>query len=510
MIRLWRLVVCTLALALAVAAPASASAQSNQDPNQNPNPAPSPTPAPGSAEERIQRLERLLAETRAEVAALKAAAAGANDAKLAEIERRIEILAQEIVAMKIGEAAQITVPDRPAPSAAGAAPSTESPFKPPAGTAQDAGRRFGLGLSASKVYQRQSGVSIGGYGEVIYQNFANHDQSGAPSGDEDQITLARAVVYLGYKFDRHFVLNTEIEYENAVVASDKGGEAEIEFAYIDYMNRPEFNARAGLVLVPMGLVNEQHEPTAFLGVRRPDVEDVIIPSTWRELGFGVYGEAGPISYRGYMVNGLNAAGYSADEGIREGRQEGSEALAKSWAFTGRVDYVGLPGLTLGASVFAGDSGQGRFTPAGQEIKGFTTVVDAHADWRWRGLWLRGLYAHTSIADAALINQLNDFEGDESIGSQQQGWYAQAAFDVLSLGGSTKMALWPFLRYEGYDTQLRVPAGYERNPENNVHQLTLGLNFYPISQLVVKADWQQRLDTARTGVNQFNVGLGYIF
>jgi hypothetical protein len=411
--------------------------------------------------------------------------------------------------MKIGEAAQGAAHE-PAEAPAQTASAAESPLAPPTGTAQDTARRFGLGLSAAKVYSRQSGVSIGGYGEVIYQNFSGHDQTGAPSNAEDQITVARAVVYLGYKFDRHFVLNTEIEYENAVVASDKGGEAEVEFAYIDYMNRPEFNARAGLVLIPMGLVNEQHEPTAFLGVRRPDVEDVIIPSTWREIGFGVYGEAGPISYRGYMVNGLNAAGYSADEGIREGSQEGSEALAKSWAFTGRVDYVGLPGLTLGASVFAGDSGQGRLTPSGEEIGGFTTVVDAHADWRWRGLWVRGLYAHTTIDQAALINELNGFEGDASIGSQQQGWYGQAAFDVLSLVPSSKMSLWPFVRYEGHDTQLRVPSGYERNPENNVHQLTLGVSFYPISRLVVKADWQQRLNTARSGVNQFNVGLGYIF
>ena len=471
--------------------------------------APNSVPDPGSPEERIQRLERLLAETRAEIAALKAASAGTSttDAKLAEIERRIEILAQEIEAMKIGEAAQgAAAPDQPAQTAA----VSESPLAPPTGTSQDSARRFGLGLSASKVYQRQSGVSIGGYGEVIYQNFASHDQSGAPSGDEDQITLARAVVYLGYKFDRHFVLNTEIEYENAVVASDKGGEAEVEFAYVDYMNRPEFNARAGLVLIPMGLVNEQHEPTAFLGVRRPDVEDLIIPSTWRELGFGLYGEVGPFTYRGYMVNGLNAAGYSADEGIREGRQEGSEALVDNWAFTGRFDFVGVSGLTLGASAFAGDSGQGHLTPSGQEIGGFTTVLDAHADWRWRGLWLRGLYAHTTIDQAALINQLNDFEGDESIGSQQQGWYGQVAFDLLSLGGSTKMSLWPFVRYEGWDTQLRVPAGYERNPANNAHQLTMGVSYYPISRLVVKADWQQRLNAARTGVNQFNVGLGYIF
>jgi uncharacterized coiled-coil protein SlyX len=505
MIRTWRLVSLSFALGLAIAGGPVAFAQA-------PPPTPTPAAATGSAEERIQRLEKLLAETRAEVAALKAASgAAAQDAKLAEIERKIDILAQEIEAMKIGEAAQGAghEPGEAPPQAATAA-APESPLAPPTGSAQDTGRRFGLGLSAAKVYGRQNGVSIGGYGEVIYQNFSGHDQSGAPSGDEDQITLARAVVYLGYKFDRHFVLNTEIEYENAVVASDKGGEAEIEFAYIDYMNRPEFNARAGLLLVPMGLVNEQHEPTAFLGVRRPDVEDLIIPSTWRELGFGVYGEAGPISYRGYMVNGLNAAGYSADEGIREGRQEGSEALAKSWAFTGRLDYVALPGLTLGASVFAGDSGQGQLTPSGAEIGGFTTVVDAHADWRWRGLWVRGLYAHTTIDQAALINELNGFEGDESIGSQQQGWYGQAAFDVLSLVPATKMSLWPFVRYEGWDTQLRVPAGYERNPENNAHQLTLGIAYYPISRLVVKADWQQRLTTARTGVNRFNVGLGYIF
>ena len=491
---------------------AAARAVAQNPPAAAAEPDPSTAPAPGSPEERIQRLEKLLAETRAEVAALKAASGGsAQDAKLAEIERKIEILAQEIEAMKIGEAAQgAGAPDQPAQTAAAPGSASESPFSAPAGTAQDAGRRYGLGLSAAKVYNRQSGVSIGGYGEVIYQNFASHDQSGAPSGAEDQITLARAVVYLGYKFDRHFVLNTEIEYENAVVASDKGGEAEIEFAYVDYMNRAEFNARAGLVLIPMGLVNEQHEPTAFLGVRRPDVEDLIIPSTWRELGFGLYGEVGPFTYRGYMVNGLNAAGYSADEGIREGRQEGSEALVDNWAFTGRFDFVGVSGLTLGASAFAGDSGQGHLTPSGQEIGGFTTVLDAHADWRWRGLWLRGLYAHTTIDQAALINQLNDFEGDESIGSQQQGWYGQVAFDLLSLGGSTKMSLWPFVRYEGWDTQLRVPAGYERNPANNAHQLTMGVSYYPISRLVVKADWQQRLNAARTGVNQFNVGLGYIF
>jgi hypothetical protein len=445
-----------------------------------------PEPAGGSAEERLQRLERLLAETRAEVTALKAASAGsALDAKLAEIERRIDILAQEIEAMKLGEAAPPAAP--PAP-----------------------GQRYGLGLSASKVYGVKRGVSIGGYGEALYQNFASRNQSDAPSGAEDQVTLLRAVVYLGYKFDDHFVLNTELEYENAVIGSDKGGEAEIEFAYLDYMHSRPFNARAGLVLIPMGLINEQHEPTSFLGARRPDVEDVILPSTWRELGFGVYGEAGPLSYRAYLVNGLKATGYSAGEGIREGRQEGSEALARNWAFTGRLDYVGVPGLLAGVSVFSGDSGQGLSTPAGRRVHGSTTVVDAHADWQWRGVWLRGLYAHTTIGQADLINQANGFEGDESVGSRQEGWYLQAAFDVLSLAPGSKASLLPFVRYEQYDTQASVPAGYERNPENDRRELTLGLAFKPIDRITLKADWQQRHNAAKTGVDQFNLALGYIF
>ncbi len=391
-------------------------------------------------EERLERLEKLLAETRAELAAAKAAPS-ADAARLSEIERRIEILAKEIEQLKLGEAAAA------APTAAGGA--------------------YGVGPAAAKVYSGKTGVSLGGYGEALYQNFARKDQGGAPSGKDDQVTLLRAVVYLGYKFDDHFLLNTELEYANAVVASDKKGEAEVEFAYIDYRHSRAFNARAGLVLIPMGLVNPLHEPTSFLGALRPDVEDRIIPSTWRELGLGVYGEAG-------------------------------------------LDYTGAPGLAAGASIFSGRAGQGRVTPSGRPIGASTTVWDAHADWRWRGLWLRGLYARSHVADAALINEHNGFVGNESVGSRQEGWYSQAAFDVLSLKAGSRSSLFPFLRYEKYDTQAAVPVGYGRNPENDASVLTMGLGFKPIEQLIVKTDWQRRRNAARTGVNQWNVALGYIF
>jgi hypothetical protein len=446
-----------------------------------PESAPPAAEAPATLEDRLKELEKLLAQTRAELAALKAASTdAATQARLAELDRKIDILTREIEKLKIGEAAvEVT-------------------------TAQ-----YGVGPAAAKVYGKK-GLSIGGYGEALYQNFAVTNQSDEPSDETDQITLLRAVLYFGYKFDSHFVLNTEIEYSNAVVGSDKGGEVEVEFAYLDYMNSRAFNARAGLMLIPMGLVNELHEPTTYLSARRPSVDRFILPTTWRELGAGIYGSAGPIDYRAYAVNGLNAAGYTADEGIREGRQEGSEALVEDWAFTGRVDYTGVAGLLVGASIFTGDAGQGQFTPSGQPIQAPTTVWDVHGDWQWRGLWLRGVYAQTTIGQAALINQLKNFEGDESVGSKQEGWYVQLAFDVLSLQAGSRMSLSPYVLYGQYDTQAEVPVGYERNPQNDVTQLTLGAAFEPIDRLILKVDWQQTHNAAKTGVNQWNVNLGYVF
>ena len=132
---------------------------------------------------------------------------------------------------------------------------------------EQSAERYGIGPAAAKIYGIKKGVSIGGYGEVLYNNFASKDQSGNPTSGDDVITLLRAVMYLGYKFDHHFVLNTEIEYENAVVASDKGGEAEVEFAYIDYMHSAAFNARSGPRPHPVG--PRQPAPRADGVSRRP-------------------------------------------------------------------------------------------------------------------------------------------------------------------------------------------------------------------------------------------------
>ena len=214
-----------------------------------------------------------------------------------ELARRIEVLTRELEARKLGDASD------PAP---------------PAGSTG----RWGLGPAASKVYGKSSGLSIGGYGESLYQNFDSTREDGAASGKTNEWDYLRAVVYLGWKFDRTFVLNTEIEYEHA--STGDGGEVSVEFATLDAMLRDEVNLRAGLVLVPMGFVNEMHEPTTYLGARRPDTESRILPSTWSANGIGAFGEAGPLAYKLYLTESLDASSFSAPDGIRGGRQDGAQ------------------------------------------------------------------------------------------------------------------------------------------------------------------------------------------
>lgn len=400
-----------------------------------------------------------------------------------ELARRIEILARELEARKLGDSSD------PAPPAG------------PTG-------KWGLGPAASKVYGKSSGLSIGGYGESLYQNFDATREDGAASGKTNEWDYLRAVVYLGWKFDRTFVLNTEIEYEHA--STGKGGEVSVEFATLDALLRSEVNLRAGLVLVPVGFVNEMHEPTTYLGARRPDTEARVLPSTWRANGIGAFGEAGPFAYKLYLTESLNASSFTAANGIRGGRQSGARATADNLAFTGRLDLVSVPGLLAGASFFTGESGK-DLSVAGQTFGARTTVWDLHADWRLGGLWLRGVLARVTIDDVALLNRSLGLTGNKSIGETQEGYYLSAGYELLSrLVPGTSMALTPFVRFERTDTQKEVPAGWTRDGANDREAWTVGLDFKPIPHLALKVDWQDYTDAANTGVPQWNVALAYLF
>ena len=212
---------------------------------------------------------------------------------------------------------------------------------------------YGQGPAASKVYSIPRGVTLGGYAEGAYTNQIGD----APGNGQDEANITRVVLYVGSKFSDRLLFNTEIEFEDGFVENEgeeTPGEVAVEFAQLDYLMRPELNFRGGLLLVPVGFVNEVHEPPFFFGTERPEVEQQIIPSTWRENGLGIFGSVGEtMSYRAYVMNGLNAAGFNS-EGLRDARQSGAEAIANDVAFVGRLDFEPLDGLSVGGSYFQGD------------------------------------------------------------------------------------------------------------------------------------------------------------
>ena len=432
------------------------------------------TPAIASeSDDRTAELEMRIEALQTELSKMRDTLSESADDRIAELERKIEVLAKEIESMKLGEAA-----------------------------VEAHEGEHGLAPAASKVYRTKRGVSIGGYGEMLYENFSSSREDGVSSDKKDQLDFLRAIVYFGYKFNDSILFNSEIEFEHA--SSGESGEVSVEFAYLDFLIRDGFNVRTGLLLVPVGFVNEMHEPPTFLGARRPAVEQSILPSTWRENGVGVFGDAGPVSYRVYVVTGLNAEGFSS-AGVRGGRSSGSKSVAEDFAVVGRLDWKPLEILTLGASAYTGGSSQGLVSRDAT-----VRMLEGHAELRWRGLQARALYAKTSIDDVAALNQALNYVDDESVGEEQYGWYGEVGYDVLSQVEGTRHALIPYVRHERFNTQERVPAGFSANPANDVTVTTAGLAWKPISNVVVKTDWNLIENGARTGVDQVNVAVGYVF
>lgn len=352
----------------------------------------------------------------------------------------------------------------------------------------------GMGPAASKVYFAPKGLSIGGYGEVFYRN-----RLGDQPNDSD---LFRVVLYTGYRFTPKILFNSEVEYEHQ-------NELAVEFAYLDFLLSEEVGIRVGNVLVPMGFVNELHEPPFFHGVFRPTVERNLIPATWNENGLGLHGAVGSLRYKAYGLVGLNGASGDLASGtwLRGARTGGGEAPAETFAGVLNVGYETGPISVVGA-VYHGRAGQGAEDDQG-EIRADVTLAEAHAQLAWRGLQLRGLYVMGWLDDAARLSTLQD--DGVVLGSRTRGGYLEAAYDVLALAlPDSGQSLSPFVRYELLDLHDEVPSGLSRDPALDQTLWTAGLTYKPIPTVVVKTDYQRTDTEADTTLEQVNFGVGYVF
>ena len=351
---------------------------------------------------------------------------------------------------------------------------------------------YGLGPAASKIYGRERGLSLGGYGQTWLQVF-EHAQ--------DKWDYKRFILYAGFKFTEKLLLNVEIEFEHA-------NEVYVEFATIDYLYRPEANFRFGMLLMPVGFLNEIHEPPFYYGNERPVVEIRIIPTTWRENGAGFFGEfaGGAVQYRLYTTTNLRADKFSSS-GVRSGRQKGSRALA-DMSIVARVDATPMNGLLVGGSVVRGDTGNGvQFGDSKPAVT--MTMWELHAQYQYRGLHLRALYVRNTIDDTEILSAAKG----EGISEVQWGWYGEIAYDILpAFDPNTRMGLVPFVRYERFNTQEDVPAGFVPDETRNRTVVTAGLNFFPHPNVVFKVDYRQF--DSKGGelpeLNDLNIGVGFAF
>ena len=424
-----------------------------------------------------------------------------TEAKLEELERKIEILTEELRKIKEG--------------GGGGGGGPLSSYTAPVGTPKDASVVSGGGSEApgaAKVYTGKSqSLSIGGYGEFNYKKAVADDK-----GVDDEFDMLRFVTYFGYKFSDRIILNSEIEFEHASTGGN--GEVSVEQAYLDYLVNKHVNLRAGLLLVPMGFVNELHEPPFFHGNDRPAVERQIIPSTWRQNGVGIYGELVPgLRYKTYVVTSLLASDFSSSN-IRGGRQKGSEEIANDFSWVGRLDWNPTPGLDLGTSIYLGNQGQSQDIATTFDIDGnptaftkvdaFMQMYEAHLQWRYHGVEARLLGVYTDLDDADVLS----VGAQETIAENMLGWYAELAYDIapIVIPDSGVQYLAPWIRYSKYDTQFDVPSGFVSDQTKDRNAWEAGLSYKPIPNVVLKLDYRHQ--DARSGdqPDEVRAGAGFVF
>lgn len=358
-------------------------------------------------------------------------------------------------------------------------------------------------IASAASAQSGSGVpTLSGYMEVHLNK-----EEGLPT----EADLHRFVLMVGHSFTDRLKLWSEVEVEHAFVeGAEESGEVAIEQAYIDFMISRRFNLRAGMVLIPVGIVNERHEPPTFHGVERTFVDSLIVPSTWRDVGIGAFGDLGRgFSYRAYVVPGMDATGFTAEEGIAGGRQQGGHADASDPAITGRLEFKSR-GITTGGSFWLGGSGFGLVrldieTPT-------VSVVSVDARHRQGRHELRGQWSMVSIGGAADLNRALQLQSGNSpnIASRLMGGYGEAAYRVSP--DSWLHEVVAFGRYELYDTQNKMPRGFLPIEELRRSALVAGATYFPDPDVAFKFDVSREFNKSEgvRGPWRVNFGVGWWF
>ncbi len=392
------------------------------------------------------------------------------EARIAELERQIRDLGLRILEL---ESADVAVPAKPA----------EPPPAPP---------------NEEPPTVSQTGP-ISGYMQFDLNR---------PENEDPQLDFHRFVLYFNHSFTDRMRFVGELELEHVLIEGLKeSGELSLEQAYLDFRVHPTFNLRAGMLLAPVGLINERHEPVSFFGVERPFVDTFIIPTTWFDAGAGIHGTFGAgWQYRAYLMAPLDATRITAEEGLAEARQKGFRSNVRNIAQTARLEYGGFPGLTIGTSFWSGKTG---FNFRREESR--VGLVEFDGRYHTGPFAIRGEFAQVFVDGADELNDLLQRTAgvNPNIARQMRGFYVEPSLRPLP-GLPYDVAA--FLRYENFDTQFRMPEGVLPLKQFDRAAWIVGASYFPDPDIVLKIDYTViRNRSALFGsVNGLNIGLGWWF
>jgi len=365
--------------------------------------------------------------------------------------------------------------------------------------------------AAETMLAKDQNLTIGGYGEVHYNQPIN-----SVTYNNGELDVHRMVMLLGYKFNKRASFVTELEFEHVK-------EVYVEQAFLDYKINQFINFRSGLLLIPMGITNEYHEPTTFNGVERPYIDKYVTPTTWREIGAGFTGNihSASIRYQAYLVNGFNGYNGSAKlngkNGLRSGRQKGAESYISSPNISAKLDYYGISGLQLGLSGYFGKSQSTLYDGISKDDNAALLTADSSvvgismigldARFQKKGFQFRAQYYLTSLSN---VKEYNTFATSD-LGSSITGYYAEVGYNVLQSIEKAKTELIPFIRYEYMNMHNKVAEGFNADDKLNKNIITAGIGYKVSKNAIFKADIQMVNSKAdKTFSKTFNAGIGVWF
>lgn len=370
--------------------------------------------------------------------------------------------------------------------------------------------------AASTLLSSEKSLTIGGYGQIDFnQPFGNNKiQNG-------NLDVHRLVILFGYRFNSKLNFITEIEIEHVK-------EVYVEQAFLNYSVNTYLQLRGGLMLVPMGIINEYHEPTTFNGVERPLIDKYISPTTWREIGFGATGviSEASIRYQLYLMNGFSSyngsAQLSGGTGLRNGRQKGAKSIIRTPVITGRVEYYGIMGLNIGVSAYIGNTQSSMYKSINRDdeiglMAADSSIVKVNmfgfdARYQKNGFQVKAQTYYTTLSNTIQYNYFTASDNaPNDVGSSMYGYYVEAGYNVFQKAIKIRSELTAFIRYSAFDTQNKVEGALTKNSAYSMQVITTGIGWKPISEVAIKADIQFLKSKQESNFSKvFNAGIAIWF